>query len=237
MAVFITITFLILLLLFIFMLAPRASYHQALAKMAKNRSLDSRDYSDLQNCFKKNADIEEIKDGTTPLMKAISFVFIDLLTREVAADLIKKGANPNHHGDSISPLMVACSPRTIISSVLKGTGGSVRVNCSEATYQKGRWLIELLVKSGADMNWKNTSGQTALHIAAAEGNLLAIKTLLKFDANPNIKNAHGQTALDILEETQNNPQIIRSNSLPNSPVNIIPDLEQNPVYKLLIEKT
>ena len=231
MAIFIKIVLCILILILV--LPSKASYHKALTKLIKQHNPVSPDYTDLQKCFERNANIEEIKDGTTPLMKAIGFFLIDLLAGEVINYLIKKGANPNNHGDSISPLIIASSPRAMITSFLSVSNNSFPAHCSEMTYQKSRWLIELLIKHGAKINWQNISGQTALHLAATEGNLLGIETLLKLGANPQIKNMSGKTALDILEEIQNDSETISM----NSPVKIVPDLKKNPIYQQLKKKT
>ena len=235
MATFIKIV--LFILIFILVLPSKASYHKALTKLIKQHNPIFPDYTDLQNCFARNADIEEIKDDATPLMKAVNFFLIGLLTGDVICYLIKKGANPNHHGDLISPLMAASSPRAIITSFLNVSNNSFPAYCSEMTYQKSQWLIELLIKNETNIDWQNISGQTALHLAAAEGNLLGIETLLKLGANAQIKNMSGKTALDVLEEIQTDSEIISANSFLNSPIKIISDLKKNPVYQQLKKKT
>lgn len=55
--------------------------------------------------------------------------------------------------------------------------------------------IRRLVAAGADVNHKNSWGNTALHDAANFGYLLCVKTLLSLKADPNIRNDAGWTPL------------------------------------------
>jgi len=54
-----------------------------------------------------------------------------------------------------------------------------------------------LLKSGADINLKNQSGNTALATASGSGNKEIVELLLKSRANPNIKNGQGDTTLTL----------------------------------------
>ncbi|XP_011409405.1 PREDICTED: 85/88 kDa calcium-independent phospholipase A2-like, partial [Amphimedon queenslandica] len=54
----------------------------------------------------------------------------------------------------------------------------------------------LLVNSDPNLQFEET-GETALHMAVANINILLVKALLAFDADPDIKNNNGETPLDI----------------------------------------
>jgi ankyrin repeat protein len=66
-----------------------------------------------------------------------------------------------------------------------------------ATYkQQSDELCRLLVQHGADADATDEAGQTALHVAATNGKLLATETLLSLGANANLKDDEGKTPLD-----------------------------------------
>ncbi len=61
-------------------------------------------------------------------------------------------------------------------------------------------ILEILLKSGADINLKNSVGDTVLHFIAAHGDAFAkdvVDLLIKNGADINLKNNNNQTALDI----------------------------------------
>ena len=53
------------------------------------------------------------------------------------------------------------------------------------------------LKQGADQNWQNDGGQTALMWAAKAGHDNVVRTLLENGANPNIIDREGRTALTL----------------------------------------
>ena len=55
--------------------------------------------------------------------------------------------------------------------------------------------VRLLVAAGADATAKNSTGRTALHIAAADGNPEATRLLLGAGADPSSRDRWGRTAL------------------------------------------
>lgn len=56
-----------------------------------------------------------------------------------------------------------------------------------------------LLTMKADVNCKNKSGRTPLHIAAQKGNAELVKILLSFGANKTIKDNLGMTPLNFAE--------------------------------------
>lgn len=55
-------------------------------------------------------------------------------------------------------------------------------------------MLEILVKSTADIDYKDRFGRTALYFACEKGNTDSVKLLLAAGANPNITNKFGETA-------------------------------------------
>ncbi len=56
-------------------------------------------------------------------------------------------------------------------------------------------VIKLLLDNKADVNAKDSTGKTALHVAAASGNLEIVQFLIDNKADVNAKDADGQTPL------------------------------------------
>ena len=58
-------------------------------------------------------------------------------------------------------------------------------------------IIDLLVKSGANVNAQDAEGFTPLHMAAIHGNLKIVKTLFDLDADVNIVTTDGKNAVEL----------------------------------------
>lgn len=58
-------------------------------------------------------------------------------------------------------------------------------------------VIEFLIKNGADLNYKNKYGTTALMASAFLGHHDAVKLLINSGADTNIKDKNGDTAIMI----------------------------------------
>lgn len=65
-----------------------------------------------------------------------------------------------------------------------------------ASLGKAERLEEMLLQ-GADPNWRNDGGETALHLAASRGHTQTAACLLAYGANPAIPNNQGLTALSL----------------------------------------
>ncbi|GAP85703.1 putative ankyrin repeat protein [Rosellinia necatrix] len=77
------------------------------------------------------------------------------------------------------------------------------VNSSDATkYEKeeSEKIIRALVKeAGARLELRNRNGETALHLAARYGKIVALRVLLDLGANPHTRNAQGLSILEVLD--------------------------------------
>lgn len=70
-----------------------------------------------------------------------------------------------------------------------------------ATVYNQTEIVELLLKSGANPDFKAQDGATSLMCAACSGNVAIIELLLKYGADPLCRNELGETALDKARES------------------------------------
>jgi len=63
-------------------------------------------------------------------------------------------------------------------------------------------MMEALVECGADVNFKDSTGKTALCTSAEKGQLEGVQILLKNGADINFKDTNGKSALDLASTTQ-----------------------------------
>ncbi len=60
--------------------------------------------------------------------------------------------------------------------------------------------MSYFLKIGADINYQNKNGQTALKFAASNKKLENVKVLVQKNADKNLKDNNGKTALDYAKE-------------------------------------
>jgi ankyrin repeat protein len=58
-------------------------------------------------------------------------------------------------------------------------------------------VIRVLLEKGANVNWRNIAGATALHCASINGHETIVRMLVEKGANPGLKNTTGQTAAEL----------------------------------------
>ena len=119
-------------------------------------------------------------DGFTPLGLAVFFGHADTVDALLAA-----GAEPN----------LASSE----SMKMPPLGSAMAVQRND--------IALTLIEHGADVNGKAINDLTALHTAAARGNLEAAKLLLDHGADPNATSTDGKTPLSYAEE-RNHPEMV-----------------------------
>ncbi|OLN93297.1 Ankyrin-like protein [Colletotrichum chlorophyti] len=107
-----------------------------------------------------------------------------LTVRErVVKDLIELGVDPNHYdkyGNTVLMAFVAQLPE-------------------DDDNKKPVHILEFLIKAGADVNARNRSGETALHIAVRRGKKLAMRTLVHHGANVQARDVEGRSVLDVAD--------------------------------------
>ena len=121
--------------------------------------------------------------GTTPLLRASKAGDIPVMKL-----LIEHGANVNlPTATGITPLMAAAGN----GSINLDTRGRYKTEAQAVE------AVDLLVKSGADINARDRNGQTALHGAASWGWNSMVKALVANKIELMAKDAQGRTAADI----------------------------------------
>jgi len=101
---------------------------------------------------------------------------------------------------------VAILPAKIDAALKQGS--TLEQELHNATTALDSTRIEYLIKRGANINAKNTEGQTPLMIAAQNGDLSVVNGLLAYEANPNLQDNDGWTA-GMHAVRVNNPKIFR----------------------------
>ena len=57
--------------------------------------------------------------------------------------------------------------------------------------------VKLLLRHGANVNHKDSQGNTAMHLAVMTGNLNVVKLLDQYNADASIENEQGSSAIEI----------------------------------------
>jgi ankyrin repeat protein len=114
----------------------------------------------------EGAEVNELKDGMTPLLAASSGSMPNL---EVVRALLDAGADPNT-GEIALPLQLAASRNNLE-------------------------LTRLLIARGADVNRRTAGGRTALMSAIGWDNAELVEMLLDAGADPDLADNRGMTAL------------------------------------------
>ena len=156
-------------------------------------------------------------DGNSPLHTAVSKGFFDITKL-----LVEKGSYVNlQNKEGRTPLFLSVKNKhEQLIKLLIENEADVRIgykeNSTERFYlvrgkNRGRaaWhyiageqvnepeIIDLLVKSGANVNAQDAEGFTPLHMAAIHGNLKIVKKLVDLDADVNIVTTDGKNAAEL----------------------------------------
>ena len=122
---------------------------------------------------------------------------------EAVEILISKGANINAvDNDGNTALMDASGKRDAKTTeffVAMGLDVNAFDNYRESELMDARrrltQIVELLIENGADVNFANSNGVTALIWASRGGHIETIKVLISKSADVNSKDKNGKTAL------------------------------------------
>lgn len=103
--------------------------------------------------------------------------------KSLVEGLLQDGVDPNHYDNyGNTPLMAFCAELP-----------------EDDDYKTGPSIIKLLLDGGADINARNRSGETALHVAVRCGRKLAVKTLIEREANVHARDAAGRSVLAVAD--------------------------------------
>jgi ankyrin repeat protein len=117
-----------------------------------------------------------------------------------------EGAPPMPFGDNtgLTPLMATINGGRGL--LMAGGPGDIRESKIGIFREPGDRdpvnAVKLLLEAGANPNAVNPKGDTALHIAAHDGKLGALRELVAGGADVSARNAAGQTALQLVEKMQ-----------------------------------
>lgn len=126
-------------------------------------------------------DVNEINEhGTTALHVAVSGHDIPVIRI-----LLLNGANVDAHERRRTPLHEVCTAH-LTNQMCDHSGKADR---------ELREVLQILVKAGADINWKNPRGETALRWCSEWGQSVVVAELLSLGADPNIPDHKGVSPL------------------------------------------
>ena len=132
---------------------------------------------------------------------------------DIVSVLLEHGADVDAFSahDRKTPLTIACSSNTTLDIVQLLINAGADVNGGAGVIAPLHWAayvgnieaLDLLIQSGADVNRLSTdeywgfwpAGDTPLHFAIFNENLITLNRLLEAVANPNIANARGKLPL------------------------------------------
>ena len=150
----------------------------------------------------------------TPLLRAISYGYMDPVYVEIAKYLIEQGAEINHQdSDGFTALHYAAKNGHIdVVKMLLNKGASINVYPDETKFYKGETplrsacsypnandknleVVKYLVEKGASLEKNNLSFQSPLTDSINSKAPLTVQFLLEMGADPNVPNNNNQTPL------------------------------------------
>ena len=107
-------------------------------------------------------------------------------------------ATPVPAPSSSTPSMAMSSLRASTTTTYENTNAGAR----EAVKANAAAALDAILRSGlVDVNGKDSSGMTLLHLACLFNRATAVETLLELGADPELRNAQGETATDVAPPT------------------------------------
>jgi ankyrin repeat protein len=144
-----------------------------------------------------------------------------------------RNTNVNYNAGMISPLIIPIwrGHTQIIRLLLNaGANPNIRPGSPLANALNNKEIANLLIAAGADINFKDSDGQTDLMLAAAEGRIANLKALIAAGADVNIQNNKGRTPLinaAMRGQTESVQLLLAAGAKPN--------IKDNEGYTALIE--
>lgn len=165
--------------------------------------------------------------GYTPLMLAV-----DNQNERLVEYLLKHGADPllsNIHGEkasdltsqssSLYSLLKKAEKRAGLGSLTAEERSSLLLQELVSSMEANAERIDELLDSGADINYQNSKGFTALMLAVDAGNERIAEYLLRNGANPLIRNKRGCTARQLASQHSGLSHILKAYELITATMN------------------
>ncbi len=167
--------------------APPKSVAQLRLDAELIAAIHSFDAEKCEEALKKGADVNAVVKGSnTPLIIAVEYNKADIV--EV---LLKYNPDLNHNGVDGTALMVAAGTSTsgiielliAANADLNATGDTLKETALIRAVKRQKFnAVELLIKSGADVNKPNAYGKTPLMFASSNGDVGMVDLLVKSGA-------------------------------------------------------
>lgn len=191
----------------------RPTYRNPEEAKADSDLLDSADGErpfGIRQALGQHADINcRNRWGSTPLILAAYGQSTDKATDthrpypNCVKLLISRGANVNAQQEEGWTALMYASKGAVNYRLNWQTG---RREMAENYESEGVQVIDLLCDAGADIDMINNDGDTALMLAAMNGEVGTARALLRHHARVDIKDHNGNTALDIAKRLSREPE-------------------------------
>ena len=176
------------------------------------------------------------KNGYTPLHLAVRNG-----QAEAAALLLEKGAKVNAQRRGKTALDFA-GKNEALAKLLRGKGGltSREIKAAGSIFTAASsGLVDAVKKhleAGADVNAKNKSGYTALHLAAKRGHDAVVAVLLEAKADVALASRSGKTALHYVADYNGNLDLAKRLIAAKAPINVQDGRKRTPLNYALSRK-
>lgn len=155
----------------------------------KNNSFNS-----VKALLDTKGDVNNLSNGNAPIHNAFGYYNKRIDETEKNADMLKYYILANRQ--MIQKYVVEKTKDVNIQNSL-GENALHVIADNDRTNTVSKDIINTLVENGIDLNHKDMSGYTPLHVAANVGNSSFINNMLDYNVSVEVKNKYGQTPLHI----------------------------------------